>query len=41
MHPCTKSFRAAQAVLAGIEPMHMICKGQFNIVGCDGMPFAN
>ena len=36
-----KSFRAAQAVLAGIELMHMICKGQFNMAGCDGMSFAD
>jgi putative transposase len=35
-----KSFRAAQAVLAGIELMHMIRKGQFNMAGCDGMSIA-
>ena len=35
-----KSFRAAQAVLAGIELMHMISKGQFNMAGCDGMSIA-
>jgi putative transposase len=35
-----KSFRAAQAVLTGIELMHMIRKGQFRIAGCDGMSFA-
>jgi putative transposase len=36
-----KSFRAAQAVLAGIELMHMIRKGQFNMAGCGDMSFAN
>jgi hypothetical protein len=36
-----KSFRAAQAVLAGIELMHMIRKGQFMIEGCDGISFAD
>jgi transposase-like protein len=36
-----KSFRAAQAVLAGIELMHVIRKGQFNMAGCDGMSFAD
>jgi putative transposase len=36
-----KSFRAAQAVLAGIELMHMIRKGQFNMAGCDGMSFVD
>jgi putative transposase len=36
-----KSFRAAQAVLAVIELMHMIRKGQFNMAGCDGMSFAD
>ena len=36
-----KSFRSAQAVLAGIELMHMIRKGQFMIKGCDGMSFAD
>ena len=35
-----KSFRAAQAVLAGIELMHMIRKDQFNIVVCDCMSIA-
>jgi transposase-like protein len=36
-----KSFRAAQAVLAGIELMHMIRQGQFNMVSCDGMTIAD
>ena len=36
-----KSFRAARAILAGIELMHMIRKGQFNMVGGDGMSFAD
>jgi len=36
-----KSFRAARAVLAGIELMHMIRKGQFNIANCNGMSFAD
>ena len=36
-----KSFRSAQAVLAGIELMHMIRKGQFMMRGCDGMSFAD
>jgi putative transposase len=36
-----KSFRPARAVLAGIELMHMIRKGQFNIAGCNGMSFAD
>ena len=35
-----KSFRSAQAVLAGIELMHMIRKGQFMMEGCAGMSFA-
>jgi putative transposase len=35
-----KSFRSAQAVLAGIELMHMIRKGQFIIKG-DRMSFAD
>ena len=34
-----KSFRSARSVLAGIELMHMIRKGQFIIEGCDGMSF--
>lgn len=36
-----KSFRSAQAVLAGIELMHMIRKGQYMMEGCDGMTFAD
>ena len=36
-----KSFRAARAILAGIELMHMIRKRQFAIPGADGMKFAN
>jgi transposase-like protein len=36
-----KSFRAAQAVLAGIELMHMIRKGQFMMESCDSMSFAD
>ena len=36
-----KSFRSAQAVLAGIELMHMIRKGQFMMEGRDGMSFAD
>jgi transposase-like protein len=35
-----KSFRSVQAVLAGIELMHMIRKGQLTMEGCDGMSFA-
>jgi putative transposase len=34
-----KSFRTAGAILAGIELMHMICKGQFMLEGED-MSFA-
>ena len=36
-----KSFRAAQCVLAGVELMHMIRKGQFAINGADAMSFAD
>jgi putative transposase len=36
-----KSFHSAQAVIAGIELMHMIRKSQFNIAGCDGMSFVD
>jgi putative transposase len=36
-----KSFRAASSVLAGIELMHMIRKGQFAIDGANAMSFAN
>ena len=35
-----KSFRAARAILAGIELMHMIRKGQFILKG-EGMSFAD
>jgi putative transposase len=35
-----KSFRCAGCVLAGIELMHMIRKGQFAIEGADAMSFA-
>ena len=36
-----KSFRAARSVLAGVELMHMIRKGQFTIDGADAMSFAD
>ena len=36
-----KSFRAAGSVLAGIELMHMIRKGQFAINGANAMSFAD
>lgn len=36
-----KSFRAAAKVLAGIELMHMIRKGQMVLKGCEGMSYAN
>ena len=36
-----KSFRSAKNILAGIELMHMIRKGQLMMAGCDGMPFAD
>ena len=35
-----QSFRSAKNVLAGIELMHMIRKGQLNIQGSDEMSFA-
>ena len=35
-----KSFRCASSVLAGVELMHMIRKGQFAIDGADAMSFA-
>jgi putative transposase len=35
-----KSFRAAANVLAGIELMHMIRKGQLAFAGCKGLIFA-
>ena len=36
-----KSFQAAAKVLAGIELMHMIRKGQMVLKGCEGMSYAN
>ena len=36
-----KSFRAARNVLAGIEPMHMIRKGQLLLKGCSELSFAD
>ena len=36
-----KSFRAAKRVLAGIELMHMIRKGQMTMPSCGGMSFAD
>jgi len=39
--PGFKSFRSARSVLAGIELMHMIRKGQFMMEGCNGMSFAD
>ena len=36
-----KSFRAAHCVLAGVELMHMIRKGQLAINGADAMSFAD
>ena len=35
-----KSFNAAKCVLAGIELMHMIRKGQLMMKGCEKMSFA-
>lgn len=35
-----KSFRAACSVLAGIELMHMIRKGQMNVTGAKDQSFA-
>ena len=35
-----KSFHAAANVLAGIELMHMIRKGQMAMAGCEGLSFA-
>ena len=35
-----KSFRAAKCVLAGIELMHMIRKGQLMLEGCNARSFA-
>jgi hypothetical protein len=36
-----KSFRSASSVLAGIELIHMIRKGQFDIDGAEAMSFAD
>jgi len=36
-----KSFRAARNILVGIELMHMLRKGQLNLVGCENMSFAD
>jgi len=36
-----KSFQAAKSVLAGIELMHMIRKGQLMMEGCNEMSFAD
>jgi len=36
-----KSFQSAGVVLAGIELIHMIRKGQFAIDGVEAMSFAN
>jgi putative transposase len=36
-----KSFRAAGSVLAGLELIHMIRKGQFEIDGVEAMSFAD
>jgi transposase-like protein len=36
-----KSFRAAASVLAGVELMHMIRKGQFAVDGAGAMSFAD
>jgi hypothetical protein len=36
-----KSFRSASSVLAGIELIHMIRKGQFEIDGAEAMSFAD
>jgi transposase-like protein len=36
-----KSFRSARNVLAGIELMHMIRKGQLLLQGCIKLSFAN
>ena len=40
-HNIVKVFYAAKNVLAGIELMHMIRKGQLNIAGVEEMPFAD
>jgi putative transposase len=36
-----KSFRSASSVLAGIELIHMIRKGQFAIAGVEAVSFAD
>jgi putative transposase len=36
-----KSFRSASSVLAGIELIHMVRKGQFEINGAEAMSFAD
>ena len=36
-----KSFRTARSILAGIELMHMIRKGQLMLEGCIELSFAN
>lgn len=36
-----KSFRSARSVLAGIELMHMIRKGQLLLKGCSELSFAD
>ena len=36
-----KSFHAAKNILAGIELMHMIRKGQLNIAGVEELSFAD
>ena len=36
-----KSFRSARSILAGIELMHMIRKGQLMLEGCIKLPFAD
>ena len=36
-----KSFRTARSILAGIELMHMIRKGQLMLEGCIKLPFAD
>ena len=36
-----KSFRSAMKVLAGIELMHMIRKGQLMLQGCSELSFAD
>ena len=36
-----KSCRAATSVLAGIELVHMIRKGQMAMPGCEGLAFAD